>query len=75
MRLLHYSIHTERTYCDWIKRYVLFHEMKSQEEFAYPEKKIEAFLSFKKNLMKKIKQLCSKSRLHGQFNIKLCKVV
>ncbi|MBE7549373.1 hypothetical protein KsCSTR_25080 [Candidatus Kuenenia stuttgartiensis] len=22
MRLKHYSIHTERSYCDWIKRYI-----------------------------------------------------
>ncbi len=22
MRLKHYSIHTERSYCDWIRRYV-----------------------------------------------------
>ena len=27
MRLRHYSIHTERSYCDWIKRYVRFHGM------------------------------------------------
>ena len=26
MRLKHYSIHTERSYCDWIKRYILFHK-------------------------------------------------
>ena len=25
MRLHHYSIHTERSYIDWIKRYVGFH--------------------------------------------------
>ena len=28
MRLRHYSIHTERAYLDWIKRYVHFHRMK-----------------------------------------------
>ena len=27
MRLHHYSLHTERTYVDWIKRYVHFHRM------------------------------------------------
>jgi len=31
MRRLHYSIHTERSYCDWIKRYVMFHGFKSRE--------------------------------------------
>ena len=25
MRLKHYSIRTERSYCDWIRRYVQFH--------------------------------------------------
>ncbi|MBA3037218.1 MAG: hypothetical protein FP814_12075 [Desulfobacterium sp.] len=34
IRLLHYSIHTERTYCDWIKRYILFHQMKSRGDLA-----------------------------------------
>jgi len=45
MRLLHYSIHTERTYCEWIKRFVQFHRMKSREDLADGEKKIEAFLT------------------------------
>ena len=29
MRLHHYSIHTERSYTDWIKRYIHFHHMRS----------------------------------------------
>jgi len=45
MRLHHYSIHSERTYCDWIKRYVHFHGMKSRDDLADGEKKIEAFLT------------------------------
>ncbi|MFH2045131.1 MAG: integron integrase [Pseudomonadota bacterium] len=45
MRLHHYSIHTERTYCDWIKRYVLFHNMKSREDLVEGEHKIELFLT------------------------------
>ena len=45
LRLLHYSIHTERTYCDWIKRYVLFHKMKSRDDLADGEHKIELFLT------------------------------
>jgi len=28
MRLHHYSIHTERTYLVWIKRYVQFHHIR-----------------------------------------------
>ena len=45
MRLHHYSIHSERTYCDWIKRYVQFHGMKSRQDLSDGEKKIEAFLT------------------------------
>ncbi|MBF0280819.1 MAG: integron integrase [SAR324 cluster bacterium] len=45
MRLKHYSIHTERTYCDWIKRYVQYHQMKSKNDLEGGEKKIEQFLT------------------------------
>ncbi|MGR9045222.1 MAG: phage integrase N-terminal SAM-like domain-containing protein, partial [Gammaproteobacteria bacterium] len=46
MRLKHYSIHTERTCCDWIKRYVKFHKMHDRSELlTNPESKVEAFLS------------------------------
>jgi hypothetical protein len=45
LRLHHYSIHTERSYLDWIKRYVQFHQMQRREEMLPAEPKIEAFLS------------------------------
>ena len=46
MRLKHYSLRTERCYCDWIKRYIHFHHMKLREEMlAGPEAKMEEFLS------------------------------
>ena len=45
MRLHHYSIHTERTYLDWIKRYVHFHQMQTREDLAEGESKIEEFLT------------------------------
>ena len=32
MRLRHYSIHTERAYRDWVKRYVRFHDMQSRDD-------------------------------------------
>ncbi|HID69715.1 MAG TPA: hypothetical protein EYP35_04460 [Desulfobacterales bacterium] len=42
----HYSIHTERTYCDWIKRFILFHNMQDCAElYIDSEKKIEKYLS------------------------------
>ncbi len=45
MRLKHYSIHTERAYCDWIKRFVIFHDMKSRVDLKNGEEKIESFLT------------------------------
>jgi site-specific recombinase XerD len=46
MRLKHYSIHTERSYCDWIRRYIHFHRMKLREELGLSHTaKIEEFLS------------------------------
>ena len=32
MRLRHYSIHTEHSYCEWIKRFILFHGMTSRDD-------------------------------------------
>src|SRR5712671_1991765 len=43
MRLHHYSIHTERSYADWIKRFINFHHMRSREDLANGAGKIEAF--------------------------------
>lgn len=45
MRLHHYSIHTERSYCDWIKRFILFHKMTGREDLKNGEIKIEEFLT------------------------------
>jgi hypothetical protein len=46
MRLKHYSIRTERCYCDWIRRYIHFHKMRSREELTQePKAKMELFLS------------------------------
>ncbi|MCK5516734.1 MAG: integron integrase [Desulfobulbaceae bacterium] len=45
MRLKHYSIHTERSYCDWIKRFVMYHKMSSRQDLEGGEQKIERFLT------------------------------
>lgn len=45
MRLQHYSIHTERTYCGWIRKFVHYHGMTSRDDLAEGEQKIEAFLT------------------------------
>ena len=45
LRRHHYSIHTERTYCQWIKKYIQFHGMKSRDDLNEGEKKIEEVLT------------------------------
>jgi len=45
LRLHHYSIHTERSYLDGIKRYVHFHHLRCREDLVDGERKIEAFLT------------------------------
>jgi integron integrase len=45
LRLHHYSIHTERSYVDWIVRFIRFHSMRSREALFPAEAKIESFLT------------------------------
>jgi integron integrase len=45
MRLNHYSLHTERAYCDWIKRFIHFHSMKCRDDLDGGEAKIEQYLT------------------------------
>jgi integron integrase len=43
VRLKHYSISTENTYHDWVKRFILFHHKRHPKELGAPE--IAAFLT------------------------------
>ncbi|MDA8327744.1 MAG: integron integrase [Betaproteobacteria bacterium] len=43
VRVLHYSIRTERAYLDWIKRFILFHGKRHPKEMGASE--VEAFLT------------------------------
>ncbi len=46
LRRMHYSIHTERSYCDWVKRFIQFHHLQARESlFVDAEKKVEDYLS------------------------------
>ena len=45
MRRLHYSIHTERAYCDWARRYVKYHGMSTRADLEEGTEKVEAFLT------------------------------
>ena len=45
LRLHHYAIRTERAYCDWVRRYVKFHGMRSRDDLADGKAKVEAFLT------------------------------
>jgi hypothetical protein len=42
-RKLHYSSRTEQVHCDWIKRYIWFHNERHPREMGAAE--VEAFLS------------------------------
>jgi len=44
IRLKHYSLRTEQAYCDWIKRFVLFHGKRHPSGLGAAE--VEAFLTF-----------------------------
>ncbi|PZR76334.1 MAG: integron integrase [Chthoniobacterales bacterium] len=37
MRLKHYSLRTEQTYCEWIERFIRFHRLRHPRELAEPE--------------------------------------
>ena len=37
IRRKHFSIRTERTYCDWIRRFILYHGKRHPQEMAEPE--------------------------------------
>jgi hypothetical protein len=43
IRLKHYSIRTEQVYCDWIKRFVLFHGKRHPSELGAAE--VQGFLT------------------------------
>jgi integron integrase len=45
LRLHRYALRTERAYCDWVRRYVKFHRMKSRDDLAGGKAKVEAFLT------------------------------
>lgn len=46
MRRRHYSIRTERSYCGWVKRFILHFNIKSRDDLSEGEKKIETYLTF-----------------------------
>ena len=41
LRLKHHEIRTQHAYCDWIKRYVRFHGMRSLEDLFAGAEKVE----------------------------------
>jgi integron integrase len=43
LRLKHYSLRTERSYCDWIKRFIHFHKLRHPKEMGATE--ISTFLT------------------------------
>lgn len=45
LRVHHYAIRTERAYCEWVRRFVKFHGMKSRADMVDGERKVEDFLT------------------------------
>jgi integron integrase len=45
LRVRRYALRTERTYSDWIRRYVKFHDMKSRADLVDGTRKVEEFLT------------------------------
>jgi integron integrase len=43
LRAKHYSLRTEQSYVDWIRRFIIFHDKRHPRELAGPD--VEAFLS------------------------------
>ena len=37
LRLKHYSLRTERSYCDWIERFIRFHQLRHPKEMGEAE--------------------------------------
>jgi len=37
LRLKHYSLRTERTYCDWVERFIRFHGLRHPREMGTAE--------------------------------------
>ena len=47
MKREHYSVNTERAYCDWIKQFVKFHCLQTRESlFVKAENMVEKFLIY-----------------------------
>jgi len=45
LRVHRYALRTEKAYCDWVRRYVKFHGMKSRADLADGTRKVEDFLT------------------------------
>ena len=45
LRVQRYALRTERAYCDWVRRFVKFHQMRCREDLAEGTRKVEAFLT------------------------------
>lgn len=47
MQRLGYALNTERTYCDWVAKFIKFNKLKSRDElFSNAEAMVERYLSF-----------------------------
>lgn len=47
MRFMHYSLHTERSYCEWIRQYIFFHNKQHPKDLS--EADVVRFLNYLAN--------------------------
>jgi Phage integrase, N-terminal SAM-like domain len=45
LRVQRYALRTERAYCDWVRRYVKFHQMQNRQDLTDGTRKVKAFLT------------------------------
>jgi hypothetical protein len=45
LRVQHYAFATEKAYCEWVRRFVKFHGMKSRADLTEGPRKVEEFLT------------------------------
>jgi len=50
IRTKHYSLRTEKTYVDWIRRFILFHNKRHPREMGVPE--VQAFIRFQNHCLR-----------------------
>jgi hypothetical protein len=63
MRTRHFSIRTEKSYIHWVRRFIIFHDMRHPEEMSGPE--IGAYLEY----LAETRRVAGATQKQGNFSI------